>query len=101
MIVRDAVPEDAAAACQIMRRSIAELCLANHRNDPAILERWLSNKAPEIFKSWIRPDNTLLVAVEDNRILPEAPPRHHLGPGIEERALSIDCVTIAADRSSR
>src|ERR1700687_1181504 len=101
MIVRDAVPEDAAAACQIMRRSIAELCLANHRNDPAILERWLSNKAPEIFKSWIRPDNTLLVAVDVNRILQRGSLRHHLGPGIEERALSIDCVTIAADRSSR
>jgi GNAT superfamily N-acetyltransferase len=69
MKVRDAVPEDAAAACQTMRRSITELCVAYHRNDPAILERWLSNKTPEIFKSWIRPDNSLLVAVEDDRIL--------------------------------
>jgi GNAT superfamily N-acetyltransferase len=69
MIIRDAVSEDAAAACQVMRRSIAELCLADHRNNPAILERWLSNKTPEIFKSWIRPDNTLLVAVEADRIL--------------------------------
>ena len=64
MKVRAAVPEDAAAACQVMRRSIAELCVADHRNDPAITERWLSNKTPEIFKSWIRPDNSLLVAVE-------------------------------------
>src|ERR1700680_3966189 len=56
MKIRDAVPEDAAAACQAMRRSIAELCAADHRNDPVILERWLSNRTPEIFKSWIRPD---------------------------------------------
>jgi len=69
MKIRDAVPEDAAAACQTMRRSIAELCAADHRNDPVILERWLSNKTPEIFKSWIRPDNTLLVAVDDDPIL--------------------------------
>jgi GNAT superfamily N-acetyltransferase len=69
MKVRDAVPEDAAAACQVILRSIAELCVADHRNDPAILARWLSNKKPEIFRSWIRPDNTLLVAVEDNSIL--------------------------------
>jgi hypothetical protein len=69
MKIRDAVPEDGAAACQTMRRSIAELCAADHRNDPVILERWLSNKTPEIFKSWIRPDNTLLVAVDDDRIL--------------------------------
>src|SRR5260370_12968372 len=69
MKIRDAVPEDAAAACRIMRRSVSELCVADHRNDPAILERWLSNKTPEIFKSWIKPDNALLVAVEDNSIL--------------------------------
>lgn len=69
MRVRDAVPEDAPAACHVMRRSIAELCVADHRNNQLILERWLSNKTPEIFKSWIRPDNALLVAVEDDRIL--------------------------------
>ena len=64
MMIRDAVPEDAAAACEVMRRSIAELCVPDHRNDSEILQRWLSNKTPEIFKSWIRPDNVLLVAVE-------------------------------------
>jgi GNAT superfamily N-acetyltransferase len=69
MIIRDAIEEDASAACEVMRRSIAELCVADHRNDPAILGRWLSNKTPEIFRSWIRPGNTLLVAVEGNAIL--------------------------------
>ena len=67
--IDDAVPEDAAVACQVMRRSIAELCTADHGNDPAILERWLRNKTPEIFRSWIRPGNTLLVAVENDGIL--------------------------------
>jgi GNAT superfamily N-acetyltransferase len=69
MIIRDATPEDASAACQTMRRSIAELCAADHHNDPEILQRWLNNKAPEIFKTWIKPDNSLLVAVEGNDIL--------------------------------
>jgi GNAT superfamily N-acetyltransferase len=69
MRIRDAVPEDAAAAWDVVRRSIAELCVADHHNDPAILERWLGNKTPEIFKSWIRPGNSLLVAVEDGSIL--------------------------------
>jgi GNAT superfamily N-acetyltransferase len=69
MIIRDATEEDALAACAVMRRSIAELCVADHRSDPAILERWLSNKTPEIFRSWIRPGNTLLVAVEGSAIL--------------------------------
>jgi GNAT superfamily N-acetyltransferase len=69
MKIRNAASEDAPAACETMRRSIAELCIADHQNDPTILERWLSNKTPEIFKSWIRPDNSLLVAAEDDNIL--------------------------------
>ena len=70
MKIRDAVPADAAAACQVLRRSIVELCVADHHNDPAILERWLANKTPEIVTSWIaRPDNSVLVAVEGAAIL--------------------------------
>ena len=68
--IRAATPEDAPAACQVMRRSIAELCVADHRNDEAILTRWLSNNTPEVFVSWIgQPDNSLLVAVERGDIL--------------------------------
>ena len=69
MKIRHAVPEDGPAACDVMRRSITQLCVADHRNDPAVLGRWLANKTPEIFRSWIRPDNALLVAVEDDSIL--------------------------------
>lgn len=38
MHIRDAILDDAPAACDVLRRSIAELCVADHRNDPAILE---------------------------------------------------------------
>jgi GNAT superfamily N-acetyltransferase len=69
MKIRNAVPEDAPAACKTIRRSIAELCIADHRNDPTILGRWLNNKTPEIFRSWIVPGNSLLVAAEDDKIL--------------------------------
>jgi GNAT superfamily N-acetyltransferase len=70
MEIRAAKPEDAAAACDVMRRSIAELCAADHRNDAAILGRWLSNKTPEVFASWIaRADNSILLAVEGGTIL--------------------------------
>ena len=65
MEIRDAVAEDAPAACQVLRRSITELCVADHENDPTILMRWLSNKTPEIVASWIAsPTNSVLVAVE-------------------------------------
>lgn len=69
MNIRDATPEDAPAACDVMRRSIAELCVADHRNDPTILGRWLSNKTPEIFRSWISAGNSLFLAVENDDIL--------------------------------
>ena len=70
MEIRDAVTEDAPAACEVIRRSITELCVADHGNDPTILMRWLSNKTPEIVASWIaRADNSLLVAVEHNTII--------------------------------
>jgi GNAT superfamily N-acetyltransferase len=68
--IRTASLEDAVAACQVMRRSIAELCVPDHRNDQTMLNRWLSNKTPEVFASWIRqPDNSLLVALEGGNIL--------------------------------
>ena len=65
MEIRDATPEDADAACDVLTSSISELCSADHGNDPAILNKWLSNKTPQIVASWARqPGNSLLVAVE-------------------------------------
>lgn len=70
MQIRDAVPEDAASACEVLRRSISELCVADHRNDPAILARWLANKTPEIVASWIAsPNSSLMVAVEGTTVI--------------------------------
>ncbi len=69
MQIRDAVPEDATAACETMRRSIAELCILDHHHDPVVLGRWLANKTPDILKSWIKPGNSLLVAVENDAVL--------------------------------
>ncbi|MEO8651677.1 MAG: GNAT family N-acetyltransferase [Hyphomicrobiaceae bacterium] len=70
LIVRDAKPDDAVAGCEVMCRSIAELCVADHRGDPVILERWLGNKTPDNFNAWIaQPGNSLMVAVENERIL--------------------------------
>ena len=46
-----------------MRRSIAELCVADHGNDKAMLGRWLANKTPETFAAWLKDTgNTVLVA---------------------------------------
>lgn len=63
MHIRPAVLSDALKACDTMRRSIAELCIADHRDDAAVLGRWLANKTPEIFAAWLEDTgNTVLVA---------------------------------------
>ena len=68
--IRDAVPDDAVAACQVLKESISRLCVADHGNDRAILNAWLANKTPEIVAAWARqPGNSLLLAVEGDAIL--------------------------------
>jgi GNAT superfamily N-acetyltransferase len=68
--IRDAKPQDAEAACAVLRASIIELCGADHNNDPVLLERWLANKQPDIVAGWIaQPERSVLVAVEDDIIL--------------------------------
>jgi GNAT superfamily N-acetyltransferase len=70
MEVRQAAAEDAKEAGEVLRRSITELCAADHGNDPAILARWLANKTPENVAVWIaRPDSSLLMAVESGAIV--------------------------------
>lgn len=70
MKIRNATPADAAAACEVLRASISELCVADHNNDPEILGRWLENKTPENLASWIAdPDASLLLAVENDIVL--------------------------------
>ncbi|HEY8332901.1 MAG TPA: GNAT family N-acetyltransferase [Tardiphaga sp.] len=77
MLIRRARIEDAASACEAMRRSIAELCGADHHDDPAILRRWLANKTPAVVGSWIaNPDNFVLVAVEEKTVLAVGIVRH-------------------------
>ena len=69
MSVREALPDDAEAAVAVVRRSIEELCFADHRNDPATLSRWLSNKTPEAFLRWLaNPEHFCVVAESEGRI---------------------------------
>ena len=68
MRIREARAEDAAAACEVLRRSIVELCAADHGNDPALLDPWLANKTPENVLAWMA-ETHLLVAEEDGRLL--------------------------------
>jgi len=59
--IRLATAADADEACQVLRRSITELCVPDHGNDPTILQSWLANKTPERVAAWIsvNPDGFL------------------------------------------
>src|SRR5262245_12279100 len=70
MIVRAARADDAEAAATVLRRSIVELCEADHQGDAETLRRWLFNKTPEQVRNWIAdPDGRLVVAEDEGRIL--------------------------------
>jgi GNAT superfamily N-acetyltransferase len=70
MEIRVAHTGDAEQACMVLRRSIQELCHADHNGDAARLADWLSNKTPENVAAWIRnPQSLVFVAVEGETIL--------------------------------
>jgi hypothetical protein len=50
--IRSATPADAAAACEALRRSIAECCKEDHKDDENILAAWLGNKNSSMVATW-------------------------------------------------
>jgi GNAT superfamily N-acetyltransferase len=69
MEVRLAEAGDAEQACSVLRRSIRELCIEDHRNDEASLRGWLANKTPAQVLAWINsPGGHVLVASEGEAI---------------------------------
>jgi GNAT superfamily N-acetyltransferase len=68
--IRAAQMREASAICEVLRRSIIELCVNDHQNDPRRLAEWLANKTPENVAGWIaNPDNCMFVAVAEGNIL--------------------------------
>ena len=68
--IRTAVAADADAACTVLRRSISECCVQDHKNDPAILDAWLGNKTPQMVANWFSsPTNFSLVAVSEGAVV--------------------------------
>lgn len=63
---RIAEPRDADAAVRVLRRSIIELCVADHHNDPTTLQKWLENKTVDNFHSWLTAESNFCVVTESN-----------------------------------
>jgi len=68
MHTRRARIDDAADACLIIRRSISELCVADHGGDQKLLANWLANKTIENVEKWISQSH-FFVAEEAGRLL--------------------------------
>lgn len=70
LTIRVAVPDDAAAACNVLRRAISECCVQDHQHQPALLDAWLGNKTPDNVASWFQtPSNYCQVAVVDGAVV--------------------------------
>lgn len=70
MEIHRAAPLDADAAMEIVGQSIAQLCVADHRHDPETLARWLANKTPASFRTWLAdPENFCVVAKTGQRVM--------------------------------
>lgn len=62
--IRLATPEDASAACAVVRRSISECCAEDHCNDPVLVDEWMGNKTVPQFQTWIDHPATFAVVAE-------------------------------------
>ncbi|RCW83003.1 acetyltransferase (GNAT) family protein [Phyllobacterium bourgognense] len=70
MLVRVATVSDTERACIVLRRSILELCIADHEGDQSALAQWLANKTVENVHAWIESaDQKVLVAERAGEIL--------------------------------
>jgi GNAT superfamily N-acetyltransferase len=68
--IRQARPTDGPAACALLRRSIAEVCAADHQGKPDVLEAWLGNKTEANVTTWFSaPTNYALVAERDGQMV--------------------------------
>ena len=65
--VRKAEPRDAEAAAVVLRRSITELCTLDHQGDADTLAKWLANKTPGDFLSWLAAEDNFCVVAETNK----------------------------------
>jgi predicted GNAT family acetyltransferase len=68
MQIREACVDDADEACRVVRRSITELCHADHKGDAPTLALWLANKTTENMRRWID-QNHVFVATEGGVIV--------------------------------
>jgi GNAT superfamily N-acetyltransferase len=69
IVIRRAEESDAAAAIDVVRRSISQLCAADHHNDEKTLATWLANKTSQNFLAWLADSDNFCVVAESSSCL--------------------------------
>lgn len=64
MNIRPALPSEAEAAIDLVRRSITLLCIEDHQNDEMMLQGWLANKSTKNMRVWIETPGSFAVVAE-------------------------------------
>jgi putative acetyltransferase len=68
--IRQATPNDAPAACALLRLSIEEGCQQDHGGRPEILQAWLGNKTTGNVLGWLSsPSNFAVVAERGGEVV--------------------------------
>ncbi|NKD77649.1 GNAT family N-acetyltransferase [Haematospirillum sp. H1815] len=65
MHIRTGEPGDICSATDVLRRSIVDLCQADHGGSPERMALWLANKTPETVALWIDSESIRFVFAED------------------------------------
>lgn len=67
--IRRASVTDGPAAVAVLRRSITELCHADHQGNEQAVDGWLANKNEQTWRQWLaRADAAMIVAEKDGAI---------------------------------
>lgn len=69
-MIQPAQPDQAADICAVIRRSITELCVEDHDNNPDKLACWLENKTVKNCQQWLSNDHSQsFVALEGGQVV--------------------------------
>ena len=66
--VREATPSDSVEACEVLRRSITEICSLDY-NDQLFIDEWLDNKTESNVKKWIQSVNSYSVVCTNDDLI--------------------------------
>lgn len=63
--IQDANVSDSAQVCDVLRRSILEVCAPDYNNNQPVIDEWLSNKTEDNISTWIQSGSAFSVVCTD------------------------------------